>query len=126
MVQTVERFENPMLFLFQLAHSLIKLKYDHREGERASFTKAKNPIEEDPWRKGRVSGGQSGEIRMGVPILKQEAGRKTSQIPKRIVLQGSRKIESHGPLANHRCKLRRLAAPSAEEKMEPQICKGLR
>ncbi|GBM75229.1 hypothetical protein AVEN_73993-1 [Araneus ventricosus] len=36
----VQKFGNPTPFDFHLAHSVMKLKYDYREGEWASLTKA--------------------------------------------------------------------------------------
>ncbi|GBN50715.1 hypothetical protein AVEN_181185-1 [Araneus ventricosus] len=37
----IGKFANPTSFVFHLAHSVIKLKYDPREGERASLRKEK-------------------------------------------------------------------------------------
>ncbi|GBM15287.1 hypothetical protein AVEN_144067-1 [Araneus ventricosus] len=61
-----EVFGNPMSFVFQLVHSIIKLKCDPEERERCSH---KN--ENHPWGGPVGSGSQSGA---GGPVLK-EGGR---------------------------------------------------
>ncbi|GBM72952.1 hypothetical protein AVEN_124132-1 [Araneus ventricosus] len=61
----VEKFGNPTSFVFHLAHSVIKLKYDPGEGERCSLTKAKAT----KW--GRLNEALS-EKRDRRPVLKAE------------------------------------------------------